>query len=85
MLRPALKIPLWAAAAIPVAAYLGRSAITGSFALSTADVVVASALGLGLLLAARYGSTAQRRRDELSGKMHDGDGDERDPGKDHEV
>lgn len=70
--RPRLRIPLWAAATIPVAAYLGRSLITGSWALSAADVVVISALGIGLALAARYGSAAQRRRDELTDQVDDG-------------
>lgn len=73
-LMPRLRIPLWAAAGLPVVAYLGRSFVRGSFALDLPeDLVVIAALGFVLALSALYGSAAQRRRDELSGEVQDKD------------
>lgn len=54
MLRPTIKIPLWAAAAIPVAAYVVRSAARGmEFAPDLpGDAIVFGALALVIAAAA---------------------------------
>lgn len=74
---PHLRIPLWAAAAIPVAAYVVRSVVRGTAIPDLpADAIVLCALLVALGLAARYGSAQQHRQDELDAQM-----DERNPGE----
>jgi hypothetical protein len=85
-MMPRMRIPLWAAAAIPVAAYAVRSVLRGSARPDLpGDAIVLGALIIGLALAARYGSTAQRRRDKLSEQVNERDGDERGSGQSDEV
>jgi hypothetical protein len=85
-LMPRMRIPLWAAFAIPAAAYAIRSLVRGSVAPDLlGDAVVFGALALGLVLAAFYGSAAQRRRDELPGEMHGEDHGERRGRQDDEI
>lgn len=74
---PRMRIPLWAAVAIPAAAYAARSLLRGRATPDLADVVVFGALLVILLLAARFGSAAHARRDDLPGEMKDEDGRER--------
>lgn len=76
-LMPRLRMPLWAAVAIPAAAYAVRSLLRGNATPELADVVVLGTLLVVLLLAARFGSAAQARRDELTREMNESDGDER--------
>lgn len=72
MLRPQFRLPLAAAAGIPAVAYALRSLIRGSAALDLpGDVIVLGLVAFALLLGARYGSAAQRRRDELPGEVQD--------------
>ncbi len=71
-MRPRIRLPLVAAAGIPAAAYALRSLIRGSLAPDMpGDAVVFGLVAVALLLGARYGSAAQRRRDELSAQMDD--------------
>lgn len=61
MLQPRLKMPLWAAVAIPAAAYVVRSAVRGTVAPDLpADAIVFGALVLLLVLAASAGTAARR-------------------------
>ncbi len=86
MLRPQIRIPLWAAVAIPIAAYAWRSFSRGSARLDMpGDAIVLGALVFVLSLAALYGSAAQRRRNELPDKMHDQDSREDEPGQDQQI
>ena len=66
-----MRIPLWAAVAIPAAAYAVRSLLRGYATPDLADVVLLTALLVVLLLAARFGSAAHARRDDLSDEMQD--------------
>lgn len=85
-LMPRLKMPLWAAIGIPVAAYAVRSLIRGSAAPDLpADAVVFGALAAVLLLAAFAGSAAQERHDQLPGQMHEDDSAEGSHRHDDEV
>lgn len=82
MLRPRLKLPLWAAVAIPAAAYLIRAAMRGTLRPDLpGDAVVVGALLLVLLLAA----ISKRRGDEPNGELNDEHAAEGDRRKDHEV
>lgn len=80
-LMPRLRMPLWAAVAIPTAAYAVRSLLRGSIAPDMpGDAVVLVSLGIVLALAARYRSAAQRGDEDLSDEMqggHDAEGAER--------
>ena len=77
-------MPLWAAVAIPAAAYALRSAIRGSLRPDVPqDIVVLVAL-LGLL-ALSLAASAQRRSDELTAEMQDRDHGQGREGQDHEV
>ena len=68
------RIPLRAAAVIPVAAYAVRSAVRGSAAPDLPDdAIVFGALLCVLALGAFAGTSAQRRRDILADQMHDRD------------
>lgn len=70
------RIPLWAAVAIPAAAYAVRSATRGYLTPDLPDDAIVFGALLGILaISALLGSTAQRRRDELAEQM-----DERDDG-----
>ena len=70
-------MPLWAAVAIPAAAYTFRSIVRGSATPDLpADAVAFGALAIVLILAARYGATAHRSDSELPGEMDDSDHDE---------
>ncbi|MRR13522.1 hypothetical protein EG835_13965, partial [bacterium] len=71
MLRPHLRLPLWAAAAIPAAAYLLRSALWGTLQPRLPeDAVVFGALLIGLTLAATLGTAAQRRGAHAHDELH---------------
>lgn len=70
---PRLRMPLWAAVAIPAAAYAVRSLLRGSIAPDMpGDAVVLASLSIVLALAARYRSAAQRSDNDLSDQMHSG-------------
>lgn len=86
-MRPRLRLPLWAAAAIPVAAYLARSAIRGDASPDLpGDAVVIAVVVAALLLGWRYGSAAANRGgDELSHQVDERHGPAGDGGQDHEV
>lgn len=71
---PRMRIPLWAAVAIPAAAYAIRSIARGTLAPDLpGDAVVMASLTIVLLLAARYGAAAQRSNQDLPGEVHDSD------------
>jgi hypothetical protein len=71
---PRLRIPLWAAVAIPAAAYTIRSIVRGSLALDLPeDAVVAVVLVALLSLAALRRRTSHERGDDLPPEMHGGD------------
>lgn len=71
---PRLRIPLWAAVAIPAAAYAIRSFVRGSAALDLpADALAFGALALVLGLATRYRASAHDSRDELTEQVDGGD------------
>lgn len=75
---PRLRIPLWAAVGIPAAAYAIRSLARGSAMPDLPeDVVVFGVLVMVLLIASRYGTAAQQRREKLAGHVHHGDDAER--------
>jgi len=75
---PRLRIPLWAAVAIPAAAYAIRSIVRGSFALDLPeDAVVGVVLVALLVLATLRSHTAHEGGDRLSAKVHRGDDPER--------
>lgn len=86
MLRPRVRIPLWAAVAIPAAAYGIRAIAWRSFRPDLpGDAIVLSALLVGLALYAALGS-ASKRRDKDSDRELDGrDDDEDDSGQQEEV
>jgi len=79
MLRPAIKIPLWAAVGLPAAAYVWRSANRGwDFHVDATDVLLGILLLVlvGLSAIARRindGSGSQRRDDDLSSQVNDED------------
>jgi hypothetical protein len=73
-MRPQVRIPLVLAAAIPAAAYALRSVIRGVATPDLpGDAVVLVLVVVALLAGARYGSAAQRRREELPGEVQDSD------------
>lgn len=77
-LMPRMRMPLWAAVGIPAAAYGVRGLIRGSLLPDLpGDFIVFGALVVVLLLASRYGSAAQERRDHLSDQVDESDRDER--------
>lgn len=81
MLRLRLRMPLWAAAAIPVAAYALRSLMRGDARPDIpGDLVVFGLVAIALAIAARHGSAADRRRDDLDAEMPKGDEEQRDDG-----
>ena len=82
-LWPRLRIPLWAAILIPVAAYSVRSIVRGSLQPDLPmDAIVLGAWLLVLLVAALYGSAAQRRHDDLDAETGETDTDESHCGQD---
>jgi len=82
-LWPRLRIPLWAAVAVPIAAYAVRSITRDSARPDLPmDVIVLACWLLVLLLAARYGSAAQRRHDDLDAETGETDTDEGHRGQD---
>ena len=85
-MRPRLRLPLWAAAAIPVAAYAARSMMRGDASLDLpGDAVVIVLVAAALLFGWRFGSTAQRRGDQLSGQVDAGHNCPGDSGHDDQV
>lgn len=80
-MMPRLRIPLWAAVAIPAAAYAIRGLLRGSMAPDLpGDAVMLASLAIVLVLASRHGSAAQRRDSELTEEVHrpdDAEGTER--------
>ncbi len=79
MLRPTIRIPLWAAVGLPAAAYVWRSANRGwDFRFDATDVLLGILLLVlvGLTAVARRindGSGSQRGDDDLSSQMNDED------------
>lgn len=85
-MMPRMRIPLWAAAAIPVAAYAVRSVLRGSARPDLpGDAIVLGALLIALGLAASFGSAAQRRRDKLPDQVKERDYGEGSSGEHDEV
>lgn len=78
MLMPRLRMPLWAAAAVPVAAYALRSLLRGSLRPDMpGDAVVLGALAFALALAALYRApSSQSPDDDLSEDVQGHDPDE---------
>lgn len=75
---PRMRIPLWAAVAIPAAAYAIRSLARGSIAPDLpADAVVLASLAVVLVLASRYASAAHHGGGDLPGQVDEGDDTER--------
>ena len=86
MLRPRLRLPLWAAVAIPAAAYLIRAVAWGSLRPQLPeDAIVFGALAIALTLAATMGAAAQRRRGDSDNELEHHDDRERDPREHDEV
>jgi len=82
-LWPRLRIPLWAAILMPVAAYSVRSIVRGSLQPDLPmDAIVLGAWLLVLLVAALYGGAAQRRHDNLDAETGETDTDEGHRGQD---
>ena len=82
-LWPRLRIPLWAAILMPVAAYSVRSIVRGSLQPDLPmDAIVLGAWLLVLLVAALYGGAAQRRHDDLDAETGETDTDEGHRGQD---
>lgn len=76
-MMPRLRIPLWAAVAIPAAAYAIRGLLRGSMAPDLpGDAVMLASLAIVLVLASRHGSAAQRRDCELTDDVKDSDDSE---------
>ncbi len=75
-MMPRLRMPLWAAVAIPAAAYAIRSLVRRDATLELADVVVFGALLVVLALAARLGPAAKGGNDELTHEVAEGDDSE---------
>lgn len=78
MLQPRLKMPLWAAVALPAAAYLVRSVMRGTVRPDLpADAVVFGALVIILVLATMNSATHRSKRDphEDLHDEHRGEGD----------
>lgn len=76
-LMPRLRIPLWAAVAIPAAAYAIRSLLRGSMAPDLpGDAMMLASLVIVLVLASRYGSTAKRSNDDLPDEVQGSNNDE---------
>lgn len=85
MLRPRVRIPLWAAAAIPVAAYLIRALVRGSLRPDLPqDAVAFGALLVVLVLAATAGGRDQRS-DPPAQKLQQEHGDKDRPREDDEI
>lgn len=85
-LRPHVRMPLWAAVAIPAAAYLLRSALRASLRPDLPeDGVVLVVLVVALAFATRYGSAAQRRKGELEREVGSDDSTKGQRGQDDEV
>lgn len=85
-LMPRMRIPLWAAIGVPVAAYAVRSAVRGSMAPDLpADAIVLGSLIAVLLLSALHRSPAQRCHDELTGEMDNRHGHEGSERNNHQV
>ena len=71
-MRPHVRIPLLAAAAIPAAAYAVRSLVRGTAAPDLpGDAVVLALVVLALVAGRLYGSAAHGRRDDLPEQVHD--------------
>jgi len=85
-LQPRMRIPLWAAVAIPAAAYVMRSISRGSWGLDMPlDAIVLAGLVFAVVVAARYGTAAQRRRGDLDREADGGDGSEGHSGQGEQV
>lgn len=85
-LWPRLRMPLWVAVVIPIAAYAVRSVLRGNGRPDMpTDAIVLLCWLLVLLLAARYGSTAQRRQEELEDEARERDAEEGNGGQDEQV
>ena len=75
MIRPSFRLPLWAAVALPAAAYVGRSLVRGSFAPDLpGDALVYALLAL-VIAAVAIGRTRAARYDDdqLAEKVQHGD------------
>ena len=78
------RMPLWAAVAIPAAAYALRSAIRGSLRPDLPEDVVVLVALLGLI-ALSVAAAAQRRRDELPDEMQGRDHGQGRERQQHEI
>ena len=86
VLRPRLRLPLWAAVAIPAAAYLVRGIAWGTLTPQLPeDAVVFGALAIVLVLAATLGTAAHRSRSHPDDELKQQDDRERDPREHDEV
>jgi len=86
VLRHRLRLPLWAAVAIPAAAYLLRAVAWGTLAPQLPqDAIVFGALAIVLVLAATMGTTAYRRRSDSDNELKQHDDHEGDPREHDEV
>lgn len=81
MLRPRIRIPLWAAAAVPAAAYLFRSIVVrgGDFRPDLpVDAIIAAMLVVGIAITAWYRSGSAKAADEQVAREQDGEGESAD-------
>ena len=81
MLRPRIRIPLWAAAALPVAAYIFRSVVVrgGDFRPDLpVDAIVAATLFIGIAVTAWYRSGSAKATDEQVAREQDREGESAD-------
>ncbi|MHB1323397.1 MAG: hypothetical protein ACYCXZ_03510 [Coriobacteriia bacterium] len=86
MLRPRITIPLWAAVAIPAAAYASRALLRGTLRPDLPqDAIVFGVLAVVLVLYATMGSAAKGRRGEAYRELDHRDHDKRDPGQHNQV
>ncbi len=85
MIRPNIRLPLWAAVALPAAAYVVRSLIQGSFALELPLDLVAYGLLAFVIIAVGIGRArlAHEIEDERAYEV-DGDDERADDEREHD-
>lgn len=73
-MMPRLRIPLWAAVALPAAAYAIRGLLRGTLRPDLPqDAVVVASLAIVLVLASRHRSAAEDRDHSLTRDMQEND------------